>query len=291
MSVVIPTRDRPELLAVALDALGRHLREDDEVVVVDSASRDPDVMRGAQRLGVKAIRLERPGTSRARNAGLAASGAPLVAFIDDDCLINETWAERIGQVFADPRIGFVTGRVEADRPTKSPVSVVVGGERRAFDPDEDFSRLGGSVNIAFRREALAAVGGFDEAMGPATPTRAAEDHDVIWRLLRAGWAGVYEPSIVVTHQQWRSTGAAIRREFAYGVGAGALAVKMIRSRDPRGWKTLRARFWKDGLAMSARNLVRGYESGAAGAALKAVGVVVGAIRASRTPITDGHFDP
>ena len=143
--------------------------------------------------------------------------------------------------------------------------------------------------MAFRRAALEAIGGFDEGMGPATRLRAAEDHDVIWRLLRAGWAGRYDPSILVTHQQWRTTGQAVRREYAYGVGAGALATKMIRMRDPRGWRTLRERFWGDGLRMSARNLARGYESGAAGAALKAAGVVAGALRASRTPLVDGRF--
>ncbi|MGH2728125.1 MAG: glycosyltransferase [Actinomycetota bacterium] len=289
VSVVIPTRDRPALLAAALEALIRAVRPDDEVVVVDSASRDPAVRRVAAAHGVKIVRLEQAGTSRARNAGVASTTGALVAFLDDDCLVSPSWIEQIERAFEDPDSGFVTGRVVADREAKSPVSIVKGSERRVFDPEGDFSRMGGGVNMSLRRDALQVIGGFDEGMGPATQLRAAEDHDVIWRLLRAGWAGIYEPSIVVTHQQWRTTRQAIQREYAYGVGAGALAVKMIRSGDPRGWATLRARFWGDGLAMSGRNLVRGYESGAAGAALKAAGVMVGAVRASRIQLVDGRF--
>jgi glycosyltransferase involved in cell wall biosynthesis len=289
VSVIIPTRDRPALLESALESLKRNKRPGDEVVVVDSASRDPAVSRIGAAAGVKVVRLERPGTSRARNAGMAAASGSLLAYIDDDCLIQPFWTERIERVFDESRLGFVTGRVTGDRDTKVPVSVVVGDEPLAFERAGDPSRLGGGVNMAFRRIALEGIGGFDEGMGPATRLRAAEDHDVIWRLLRAGWAGRYEPSILVTHQQWRTTGRAVRREYAYGIGAGALAMKMIRVRDPRGWRTLRERLWADGVAMSGRHLAHGYESGAAGAALKALGVVVGALRASRTPMVDDRF--
>ncbi len=289
VSVIIPTRDRPALLEAAVDSVMRHLRAFDEAIVVDSASRDPAVGRIASAAGCVVVRLDEPGTSRARNAGVAASSAPLLWFVDDDCLVQASWTERIEAAFEAPELGFVTGRVVSDRASKMPVSVVTVEQRRVFDPRADPSRLGGSVNMAVRKTALEGIGGFDEGMGPATRLRAGEDHDAIWRLLVAGWAGRYEPSIVVSHQQWRTTAEAVKREYAYGVGAGALAVKMIRSHDPQGWRILRRRLWGDSVAASVRNLARGYESGAAGAALKTFGVVAGALRASFTPLVDGRF--
>jgi cellulose synthase/poly-beta-1,6-N-acetylglucosamine synthase-like glycosyltransferase len=277
------------MLMAAVESLVPQLRPADELIVVDSASREPVAGIIGDRDFVRVVRLEVPGTSRARNAGFGAASASIVAFIDDDVVVAPSWVSEVGRAFDDSAVGFVTGRAVTDRDAKLPVSAVVGEQRRRFDPEGDPSHLGGGVNMAFRRTALEGIGGFDEGMGPATRLRAAEDHDVFWRLLRAGWRGVYEPSIVVTHRQWRTTGQAIRRQYAYGVGAGGLAVKMIRSRDRRGWRMLRKRFWDEGVAMSGKNLVRGYQSGSAGAAVKTVGVLVGATRASRLTLANDRF--
>lgn len=288
VSVVVATKDRPELLRSALASLRAHLRPSDELIVVDSASSDPEVRRLAEEAGARVVRLERPGTSLARNAGLQTSTAPIVAFIDDDCIVDEGWSARVEEAFADAAIGFATGRVMGDRPVSLGVSLVVEAEPRRFDGPADPASYGGGSNMAFRREALAAVAGFDEGLGPGTPLRAAEDQDVFWRLGRAGWAGVFDPRIVVTHQQWRSRGQAIRRQFAYGVGAGAVAVKLIRLRAG-GWRVLAARVWRDGVAAMFRNLFRGYQSGALAGLLLFSGVLAGAIRAAVTPLRDGRY--
>jgi len=289
LTVVIPTRDRPDKLGAAVESLLGQLGKGDALVVIDSASRVPVAERVGEHERLRVLRLDVPGTSRARNAGLAAASTAIVAFVDDDVVAAPSWSSEIREAFEDPEVGFLTGRAIADRDVKLPVSAVVGEQRQRFDPAGDPSRLGGGVNMAFRRAALEQIGGFDGGMGPATVLRAAEDHDVFWRLLRAGWSGFYEPSILVTHRQWRTTGEAIRRQYAYGVGAGALAVKMIRCHDPRGWRMLRTRLWNDGVAMSGRNLLSGYQSGSAGAALKSVGVIVGAARASRKRLTNDRF--
>jgi cellulose synthase/poly-beta-1,6-N-acetylglucosamine synthase-like glycosyltransferase len=241
--------------------------------------------------GFRSIRLDRPGTSRARNAGWAAATAPLIAFIDDDCLVTEGWSERIEAAFADPSVGFVTGRVEADREASLSTSVFLEAESRRFERADDPGSFGGGSNMAFRRTAIASVGGFDEGMGPAAPLRAAEDQDLFWRLTRAGWAGVYDPAIRVTHRQWRTPAQAIRRQLAYGVGAAAVAVKAIRMGDPQGWRYLRARLWRDGIAQAGRALRKGYKSGAVGDAVRVVGVLGGAAAAWARPLVDGRYRP
>jgi len=289
ISVVLATRDRPELLHAALEALGRSMRPEDELIVVDSASADPAVSRVLEKAGVHTIRLDRPGTSLARNAGVAAARSPIVAFVDDDCIVAPEWLERIEAAFSYPGLGFVTGRVDADRQASLATSVFVGAEIRRFDGPADPAAFGGAGNSAFRREALLQIGGFDEGMGPATPLCSAEDQDVFWRMVRAGWRGIYDPSIVVTHTQWRGRSQTFRREYEYGVGAGAVAIKLIRLRDAQGWPVMRARLWHDGFGAAVRSLRSGYKSGVVGGLMRATGVCAGAFRAARTPLVDGLY--
>ena len=71
VSVVVCSRDRPQHLAACLEALLTAIRPQDEVIVVDSASRDARTRRAAFDHGVRVVRCERPGLSHARNAGLA----------------------------------------------------------------------------------------------------------------------------------------------------------------------------------------------------------------------------
>ena len=269
----------------------KSLRLSDELIVVDSASRDASTRRVAAEAGARVIRVERPGTSRARNTGWRAAKGTIVAFTDDDCEVPQGWTEHIEAAFADPVVGFLTGRVLGDREASIASAAVVGEEPQRFDRDSDPAGFGSGANMAFRREALEMIGGFDQGMGPGTPFRAAEDHDAFWRVLRSGWVGLFDPNIVVTHRLWRTRMRSITREYAYGVGAGALAVKLIRGHDPAAWRMLRKRVWSEGFGLAARHLVKGYESGAAGSALKAIGVVVGSLRASPRTVDSGLFCP
>lgn len=290
VAAVVVTRDRPEMLRGTLDSFRRFLRADDEAVVVDSASRDAaTVARVVEEAGFRLVRLERPGASRARNGGLAATSAPIIAYTDDDCVITEGWTAGVERALADPTVGFVTGRIEADRETRLALSLSTADAPRRFSGEEDPVECGSSANVAFRRDALESVGGFDEMLGPGAPLGVAEDMDLFWRLLRVGWAGAYDPSLVVTHLQWRSDGQALRQNFRYGLGAGAFVAKAIRTDRDDGKRLLRARLWRDGIRHSFKQLRAGYEAGAAADALRALGVAIGAVRAARVPLVDGRF--
>jgi len=291
VSVVLATRDRPEMAREAVAAIRAALRPGDECIVVDSASADAGDVARAVGEGVRLIRLDVTGTSRARNAGWRAAANPVVAFTDDDCAVPSDWTARVAMVFADPSIAFVTGRVVGDRDAALGVATIGGDEPRRFVGAQDPTGSGSGANMAFTKEALEAVGGFDESTGPGTALRAAEDHDLIWRTLRSGRSGVYEPTIVVTHRLWRGRFRSVGRTYEYGIGAGALAVKAIRSGDREGWRYLRARLWRDGLVAGAKSLGKGHESAAAAAVSGAAGAIVGAARASFRRVEEGMFRP
>lgn len=294
-SVVVCTRDRPGLLRQTLLGLVEHVRSCDEIIVVDSASSVgsvDEVVEGILpdsdvRLGV--VRLDIAGASRARNAGLISARAPVVIFTDDDCLVTEGWTRRIEAAFADPAVGFVTGQVRADREVNLPLSVVTDQEPHRFAGPGDPARYGTGGNMAFRRSALTGVRGFDESLGPGTRVFSAEDQDALWRVVRAGWVGVFDPTVVVYHQQWIGRRGALRRSYQYGVGAGAVATKVIRMGSGEGWQILLARLWRDGVVRTLRHLRAGYEWGALAGAIRLPGVMVGILRGVTRDLDGEHF--
>lgn len=261
VAVVVATRDRTELLAGALRALEVALRPGDELLVVDSCPSTGATAALCAQLGIDVLRVDEPGTSRARNAGLAATTAPLVAFTDDDCLPEPDWTARLAAAFTDPSVGLVTGRVVADRVVPAPVSLEESTQARRFDRP-----VGHGANCCFRREALLAVGGFDEQLGPGARGGAAEDLDAFRRVLAAGWAGWYEPGAVVVHRQWRGRGASVARAFTYGRGQVAAGA---------GWSDA---VWRDALVPAARDARAGYATGVVVGLVRAAGAVSGLAR-------------
>src|SRR2546423_9614749 len=115
MTVVVPSRDRSELLAGCLDALRRELLPADELVVVDSASRDATrVGTTVERFHARVVRCERPGASLARNRGWRSAAHDAVAFIDDDVRVAPGWRKAAGDILhTTPGTAFFTGRLEA----------------------------------------------------------------------------------------------------------------------------------------------------------------------------------
>jgi len=256
---------------------------------VDSASRTEEVAGVANALGVTCIRCDQPGVARARNAGAAATSAPFIAFTDDDCVVSDDWTFAATRAFTDDRVGFVTGRVVPDPPTPRAVSVMVDEQARRFRAGSDPAAVGHSANLVWRREAFSAIGGFDEMMGAGARLRAAAEHDAFWRALRAGWDGRYDPFMVVRHRQWRTIASFLGTQFAYGVGAGALAAKAMRLDGEDGRELMRATLWRRGIRQAARDLMHGYESGAAGAVAYAVGGLWGAATGRRIPLDGDRF--
>jgi GT2 family glycosyltransferase len=277
VSVVIATRDRPERLEACLDAVGKALRSQDELIVVDSASTDGRPAAVAARAGARVVRCEQPGASRARNAGWRVARHSVVAFTDDDCQPAPQWIAALATAFSDPDIGWATGPVtvppgqeEADRPVAVVPSRPAGALTiRTPEP------VGSGNNCAIRTDVLEILGGFDERLGPGTWLAAAEDLDVFDRLLAAGIPGRYVPAAIMHHDQWRGRRALLRLDWGYGKGQGA-RLALMRRRDPRRSADRRRELlWDDGVASAWRDLRAGYEFGCASTGLRTAGTALG----------------
>lgn len=223
VTVVIPVKDRPAPLARLLAALRADPATADlPVVVVDDGSAVPVV--GLP--GVDVVRHDvARGPAAARNAGLRAATTPLVAFLDSDCVPVAGWFERLRPHLTDPLLAVVAPRIVELTggargwltPYEAAVSALdMGPDAAPVRPLSAVSYVPSAALLA-RRSALG--DGFDETM------RVAEDVDLVWRLICAGWRVRYEPDALVAHEHPVRTVEWLRRRAFYGTGAALLAVR------------------------------------------------------------------
>jgi len=253
VSVIVCTRDRPAQLARCLDALRRLEHDELEMVIVDNAPADDATERLVAALAagdprLRYVREERPGLSHARNRGLREARAGIVAFTDDDVLVDPLWAAALVRGFArDPRVACVTGLVapaSLGRPEEryfdARVSWSSSCEQRLYTAARGAGdsllhpfaagAFGTGANMAFRTTALRVLGDFDECLGAGSPAGGGEDLDVFLRVLLGGGLIAYEPAALVWHEHRAAPGALDRQMFAYGRGLTAYLFKHATSR-------------------------------------------------------------
>ncbi|OIJ67794.1 glycosyltransferase [Streptomyces mangrovisoli] len=252
VSVVVATRDRPEKLRDCLHALLRSRYPEFEIVVVDNApadARTEALVRSEFAGRVQYVREPVAGLARAHNRGLARVRGPVVAFTDDDTLVDPGWLAALAGPFArDSRTGCVTGLiVPAELETAAQQALErQGGFAKGYlprtwslsDPPADplfpftAGRFGSGANMAFRTGTLRALGGFDTATGAGTPGRGGDDLLAFFRVLTAGHTLAYQPSAIVWHRHRRTGDAVAAQAFGYGAGLGAYLTGAL-LHDPR----------------------------------------------------------
>jgi O-antigen biosynthesis protein len=248
-TVVVPTHNRPEKIGRCVDALLRMSYPNLEVVVVDNAPADARTRRliaeRARRDGRLRYELEPvAGGSRARNAGIRAARGDIVAFTDDDVVVDPRWLSALVQGFADPRVSCVSGLtlpVDLETPAQAWFERY-GGFARGFAPrrydlhDHRGDTLfypytagvfGASNNAAFRRGVLVELGGFDTRLGPGSAAFTAEDLDLFLSVVLSGGQIAYQPLAVVRHEH-RATYRDLQWQvLTYSIGLSVLVLKRM----------------------------------------------------------------
>jgi glycosyltransferase involved in cell wall biosynthesis len=251
VTVVLCTRDRPALLRTALESVLAVDYPQFETIVVDNASRTDATrkyVRGLSDPRIRVIYEPRPGASRARNAGLLAATGDVVAFADDDVVVDRYWLRALLDGFAlGSSVSCVSGIVPAGElrtPAQAYFDRRVGWsqstEPRVYDwecPPSDVPLFpfavrcyGTGANFAVKRDEIRRLGGFDEVLGPGTSTGGGEDLDIFFRILRSGSQLVHEPAAIVWHRHRADNEALLEQTRGYGLGLGAWLAKI--ARDP-----------------------------------------------------------
>jgi GT2 family glycosyltransferase len=235
-SLLLCTRDRPSMaLDLVRSVLAGNLLPAELVVVDQSTSRNEELAALASpEAELRYFHVDTVGLSRACNTGIGAARHELLAFTHDDILVTPTWfGALLGALDCRDEHAVVTGQVKP-QPTRSR-TYFAPSTKTAELRREYRGRIGVDVlfpqNMVMHRTALERVGGFDERLGPGTRFPAAEDNDLGFRLLEAGYTVVYEPSAVVYHRAWRTRSTYPALRFGYGRGQGGYYVKHARRRD------------------------------------------------------------
>lgn len=265
LTVAICTKDRPENLARCLQSLLnlqlnlQTVASKLEILVIDNAPSDQRTQELVASLpGIRYVRELKPGLDFARNCALHSATGKLLAFLDDDVIVDRLWLEGLMEAWAEnPDAAAFTGLVlpyELD--TEAQILFEQrGGFRRGFEkirytqvlPGNPLYPCGAGIfgagcNMAFRREILLKIGAFDEALDTGTPLPGGGDLDIFYRVIRAGYPLVYEPQYLVYHQHRREYEKLRRQYWTWGLGFMAFVVKSYQS-DPEQREQLRRLVW------------------------------------------------
>lgn len=211
LSVVIAARDAEATLPALLAAC----RAQDfpgalEIVVVDDGSADATA-RIAREAGVRVVSQENRGPAAARNRGWREARAPVVLFTDSDCVPRTDWARKLAGGL-DEEHAVACGSYGIANPGKL-LAETVHAEilwRHSRLPDD--VEFAGSYNLGATREALEAVGGFDERF----PVPSGEDNDLSYRLRDAGHRIRFVRDAVVAHHHPVSLRRYLREQARHG---------------------------------------------------------------------------
>lgn len=240
LSVVIPARNEEQTLPRQLDALlAQEWDKDWEVVVVDNGSTDGTaevVTRLAQSDSrLRLISAVTPGACHARNAGIAATSAPLLAFCDADDVVEPGWIAAIAAALAEHEL--VTGAQELR--ALNPRWLV---QSRGLGATQGLTTFYGVLpypsgnNFGVRRSLIDLIGGLrQEYFG-------AEDLELGVRAWQSGVVTKFVPEAVVNYAYRRSAAELWRQGFSYGVVRPKVARDLVNAELPRppliaGWRS------------------------------------------------------
>lgn len=213
ISVIVCTHNGGATLRPCLASLQRLNYPDYEVLVIDDGSSDDIAGIAAGFAGVRCVRQAHAGLSAARNRGAELATGEILAYTDDDCLADPDWLRFLAAGFDDP-CWVAVGGPNIPPPPRNRIEAVVaaapGAPAHVLIDDTEAEHLPG-CNLAIRRSALAAIGGFRVAYRVA-----GDDVDVCWRLRAAGGRLRFAPGAMVWHHRRYRVRAYLRQQRGYG---------------------------------------------------------------------------
>ena len=230
ISVVVCTHNGSRTLRECCEGLLTLEYPDFEVIVVDDGSSD-DTAAIAGDFPFRLISTEHRGLSHARNTGLAAATGEIVAYTDDDAYPDPDWLSYLAETFSrTDHVGVGGPNISPpdDGPIAQCISNAPGNPSQVLITDEEAEHIPG-CNMAFRKSALDAIGGFDSAFRTA-----GDDVDVCWRLHERGWTLGFSPAAIVWHHRRASVWTYLRQQRGYGRAETLLAQRWRHRRNALG---------------------------------------------------------
>jgi hypothetical protein len=273
----------PQLRGAVASVGVQHRKALETIVVID---HNPELLDRARRELTDAVVIPNSGqrgASGARNTGVARSSGEVVAFLDDDACATPEWLTVMMAHFDDPTVAGVGGRVDPLWATARPVwfpgefGWTVGASYSGMPETTARVRNVWSNNMALRRAAFDAAGGFREDFGKVGAASRPEDTELCLRVTSGTW--LYEPASAVGHwvpAQWATVRYFLRRCYHGGRGKAQIAIinGAAASTSAERWYTLRV--LPGAIGRGLREAAAGDRSGA----LRSAAIVAGFALAS-----------
>ena len=211
-----------------------------EVIVVDDGSTDRTGAIADSFEGIHVIHQENKGLSAARNVGIAASLGEIVAFTDSDCVVDPDWLHYLVATFLQtglPAVGGPNLPPPEDSRVAACVAASPGGPLHVLLDDVEAEHIPG-CNMAFRREVLNEIGGFDPIYRSA-----GDDVDVCWRLQDRGYRIGFSPAAMVWHFRRNTMRAYIGQQKGYGKAEALLYFRHPQRFNALGYSRWRGRIY------------------------------------------------
>jgi GT2 family glycosyltransferase len=244
ISVVVCSYNGARTIRDCLEGLRRLEYPDFETILVSDGSNDRTVAIGRE-YGLRIIETENRGLSAARNTGFEAATGEIVAYIDDDAYPDPHWLTYLAATFASDGYVGVGGPnlpVPGDGPVAQCVANAPGGPTHVLVSDREAEHIPG-CNMAFRKSALQAIGGFD-----AQCRAAGDDVDVCWRLQDAGGKLGFSAAAIVWHHRRDSVRGYWKQQFGYGKAEAILERKFPEKYNGTGHVSWSGRLYGGALA-------------------------------------------
>ena len=261
VTVVVCTRDRPADLRICLDALSQLDYPNLEILVIDNAPTNDSAesLVREQYPNIRYICEKRPGLSWARNRSIVEAKGEIIAWTDDDVIVDPGWVTALVKVYnEEPEVMAVNGLVVPYELETEPQILFErhGGFGRGFKrkswqvQDNKVSwhllgagQYGTGANMSLRRSVFSHIGNFNVALGAGTVTNGCEDLEMFFRVVKEGFGLVYEPSALVRHRHRREY-AQLRSQLANdGIGLYSYFTWGVTNNPQQRFSFLRLALW------------------------------------------------
>ena len=215
ISVVVCAYNEAATIDECLTSIENLSYPDYEIILVNDGSRDATGDIARRHASVELLDIPNGGLSAARNVGLEHATGEIVAYTDGDVRVDPDWLTYLVRPFLTSDVVGAGGPnlVPADDPPMAQCIARAPGSPTQVMLDDRIAEHVPGCNMAFRRDALLAVGGFNPIY-----LRAGDDVDICWRLQARGWKIGFAPSALVWHRHRASLRAYWRQQVGYGEG-------------------------------------------------------------------------
>lgn len=232
ISVLLCTRNRGDKIKNAVDSILENSYENFELILVDQSSDDKTKATIETYIDprIRYIRSQTVGLSRSRNIAIRESLSEIVAFTDDDCIVDREWLGSIMREYeSDSSVMGVYGRVlpyGTGEPSMVCHCIIDSMERKTVDsPIIPYTVLGHGNNMSFKKDVFRKTGLYIESLGAGTWMRAGEDTDLTYLALKKRMKFLYSPEPLLYHNNWMSKERAENIELGYILSAVAVFTK------------------------------------------------------------------